>query len=78
MGSCAAPSAKGDDKFITTDYLQQCPFDSMKDESKKHVIINEFFDRGIWRLIWKNACTFRLRWRLGRRYLRIKRYRHAG
>ncbi|WP_241187237.1 hypothetical protein, partial [Klebsiella michiganensis] len=22
--SCAAPSAKGDDKFITTDYLQQC------------------------------------------------------
>ena len=29
MGSCAAPSAKGDDKFITTDYLQQCP--SMND-----------------------------------------------
>ncbi|EDA0445128.1 large terminase, partial [Salmonella enterica] len=27
MGSCAAPSAKGDDKFITTDYLQQCPFE---------------------------------------------------
>ncbi|MEY5233138.1 hypothetical protein WI728_21870, partial [Salmonella enterica subsp. enterica serovar Corvallis] len=23
---CAAPSAKGDDKFITTDYLQQCLF----------------------------------------------------
>nr|UYS97432.1 DNA replication protein [Proteus mirabilis] len=28
MGSCAAPSAKGDDKFITTDYLQQCPSSS--------------------------------------------------
>ncbi|EOS6996724.1 hypothetical protein F7680_RS21210, partial [Escherichia coli] len=27
MGSCAAPSAKGDDKFITTDYLQQCQID---------------------------------------------------
>ena len=27
MGSCAAPSAKGDDKFITTDYLQQCQKD---------------------------------------------------
>ncbi|ECJ5240600.1 hypothetical protein FEH62_20585 [Salmonella enterica subsp. enterica serovar Infantis] len=27
MGSCAAPSAKGDDKFITTDYLQQCQGD---------------------------------------------------
>ncbi|BDE56784.1 hypothetical protein EEGS03_44620 (plasmid) [Escherichia coli] len=26
MGSCAAPSAKGDDKFITTDYLQQCQY----------------------------------------------------
>ncbi|QLW38939.1 hypothetical protein [Citrobacter sp. RHBSTW-00524] len=29
MGSCAAPSAKGDDKFITTDYLQQCPYAHM-------------------------------------------------
>ena len=26
MGSCAAPSAKRDDKFITTDYLQQCQY----------------------------------------------------
>uniref|UniRef100_UPI001BDC1861 hypothetical protein n=1 Tax=Escherichia coli TaxID=562 RepID=UPI001BDC1861 len=30
MGSCAAPSAKGDDKFITTDYLQQCPQNRLK------------------------------------------------
>ncbi|QJT88373.1 Tn3 family transposase (plasmid) [Escherichia coli] len=30
MGSCAAPSAKGDDKFITTDYLQQCPFINLR------------------------------------------------
>ncbi|WP_063842172.1 hypothetical protein [Enterobacter hormaechei] len=42
MGSCAAPSAKGDDKFITTDYLQQCPEKSVKNthESfsfRKHV-----------------------------------------
>jgi hypothetical protein len=29
MGSCAAPSAKGDDKFITTDYLQQCRFNCL-------------------------------------------------
>ncbi|PXK03386.1 hypothetical protein DMR34_29175 [Klebsiella variicola] len=37
MGSCAAPSAKGDDKFITTDYLQQChkiPFRRRIDSSK--------------------------------------------
>ncbi|KAB1853571.1 D-galactarate dehydratase, partial [Klebsiella pneumoniae] len=33
MGSCAAPSAKGDDKFITTDYLQQCPFHMVIDQS---------------------------------------------
>ncbi|AMO46551.1 Glycosyltransferase involved in cell wall bisynthesis [Kosakonia oryzendophytica] len=52
-------------------------FDCMKDEEKKRIIINEFFDRGIWRLIWKNACTLRLRWRLGRRYFRLKPYRHA-
>jgi len=31
MGSCAAPSAKGDDKFITTDYLQQCRFFCFKE-----------------------------------------------
>ncbi len=30
MGSCAAPSAKGDDKFITTDYLQQCHHGKLK------------------------------------------------
>ncbi|MBQ5267818.1 peptidase, partial [Klebsiella pneumoniae] len=29
--SCAAPSAKGDDKFITTDYLQQCRSNSVND-----------------------------------------------
>ncbi|NOL74499.1 Tn3 family transposase [Klebsiella pneumoniae] len=32
MGSCAAPSAKGDDKFITTDYLQQCPVTERRNE----------------------------------------------
>ena len=49
----------------------------MKDESKKHVIINEFFDRGIWRLIWKTP-VLSVYAGAGRRYLRIKRYRHAG
>jgi hypothetical protein len=43
----------------------------MKDE-RKNVLSSEFFDRGIWRLIWKNASSLRLRWRLGRRYFRIK------
>ncbi len=32
-------------------------FDCMKDEEKKRIIINEFFDRGIWRLIWKMPYT---------------------
>ncbi|MER3852803.1 hypothetical protein J9A75_28025 [Klebsiella pneumoniae] len=35
MGSCAAPSAKGDDKFITTDYLQQCPPASMAERNQQ-------------------------------------------
>jgi hypothetical protein len=33
MGSCAAPSAKRDDKFITTDYLQQCHQDHLSVDS---------------------------------------------
>jgi EAL domain-containing protein (putative c-di-GMP-specific phosphodiesterase class I) len=35
MGSCAAPSAKGDDKFITTDYLQQCLIEGVESEAHK-------------------------------------------
>ncbi len=27
----------------------------MKDEAKKAMIIKEFFDTGIWKLIWKSA-----------------------
>ncbi|MEL4016517.1 glycosyltransferase [Dryocola clanedunensis] len=48
-------------------------FNNMKDPQKKKMIIQEFFDRGIWRLIWKNARGFRLRWRLGRRYFKLKK-----
>ena len=39
MGSCAAPSAKGDDKFITTDYLQQCRICHVE---------AEYFYPGVW------------------------------
>jgi hypothetical protein len=49
-------------------------FDNMKDEKKKSMIIKEFFETGIWKLIWKSAKSPRLRWRLGRRYFRLKRY----
>ncbi len=46
MGSCAAPSAKGDDKFITTDYLQQCPFKKLQqtDEFKKQRDLRGLFE----------------------------------
>ncbi len=37
MGSCAAPSAKGDDKFITTDYLQQCPMQSQLNNQQRQI-----------------------------------------
>ncbi len=44
MGSCAAPSAKGDDKFITTDYLQQCPCSYLlKEETPDESIRAEVF-----------------------------------
>ncbi|WP_425536616.1 DDE-type integrase/transposase/recombinase [Escherichia coli] len=38
MGSCAAPSAKGDDKFITTDYLQQCHVEHRQIKYRNNVI----------------------------------------
>lgn len=38
----------------------------------KKQIVQELFERGIWSLIWKNAKSLRLRWRLGRRYFRLK------
>ncbi len=37
MGSCAAPSAKGDDKFITTDYLQQCHAEGARKAMMAHL-----------------------------------------
>ncbi|CAD5351329.1 Glycosyltransferase [Enterobacter cancerogenus] len=47
--------------------------DEMKDKEKQKSLIREFFERGIWQLIWTNAHDLRLRWRLGRRYLRLKK-----
>jgi hypothetical protein len=41
--------------------------------AKKREITRELFDRGIWTLIWQNARGFRQRWRLGRRYFRLKK-----
>lgn len=44
------------------------------DPQKRKAITQELFDRGIWRMIWKNARGLRQHWRLGRRYFRLKRY----
>ncbi|WII70296.1 hypothetical protein N5855_24965 (plasmid) [Escherichia coli] len=38
MGSCAAPSAKGDDKFITTDYLQQCQREAVREVARENLL----------------------------------------
>lgn len=38
----------------------------------QQAMIQELFDRGIWALIWDNANDLRLRWRLARRYPRLK------
>ena len=42
------------------------------DDMAKREITRELFDRGIWTMIWQNARGFRQRWRLGRRYFRLK------
>ncbi|MDF7679627.1 glycosyltransferase [Enterobacteriaceae bacterium ESL0689] len=47
--------------------------DGINDRVKQQALINEFFARGSWRLIWKNAHDLRLRWRLARRYFRLKK-----
>ncbi|MEA9349564.1 hypothetical protein QQS19_32780, partial [Pseudomonas aeruginosa] len=50
MGSCAAPSAKGDDKFITTDYLQQC--------RNPHGCWDAFLERGLFQTFLSLAYDF--------------------
>ncbi|HBI09117.1 MAG TPA: glycosyltransferase, partial [Franconibacter pulveris] len=40
---------------------------------KKREITRELFERGIWEMIWRNARGFKQRWRLGRRYFRLKK-----
>ncbi|OPE06793.1 hypothetical protein APA48_32130 [Pseudomonas aeruginosa] len=47
MGSCAAPSAKGDDKFITTDYLQQCLDFCISRSVKQSATINHVKDNDV-------------------------------
>ncbi|MCL6743144.1 MULTISPECIES: glycosyltransferase [Kosakonia] len=47
---------------------------NIDDPAKRKEITQELFDRGIWQMIWRNARGLRQRWRLGRRYFRLKRY----
>lgn len=47
---------------------------NIDDPAKRKEITQELFDRGIWQMIWHNARGLRQRWRLGRRYFRLKRY----
>lgn len=47
---------------------------NIADPKKRKMITQELFDRGIWKMIWSNARGLRQRWRLGRRYFRLKRY----
>ncbi len=48
-------------------------FFNMKDPQKQRMIVQEFFDTGVWKLVWRNAQSLRLRWRLGRRYFRLRK-----
>jgi heptose III glucuronosyltransferase len=46
---------------------------NIEDLIKKQEITRELFERGIWSMIWNNARGLRQRWRLGRRYFRLKK-----
>ncbi len=48
MGSCAAPSAKGDDKFITTDYLQQCLVGWRVSSSMETTFVLDALEQALW------------------------------
>ncbi len=73
MGSCAAPSVKGDDKFITTDYLQQCPsnkgFADWGEMFGDHVLATAILDR-----LLHHSTTLNIK---GESY-RLKEKRKAG
>lgn len=51
---------------------------NIQDPAKRRDITQELFERGIWQMIWRNARGFKLRWRLGRRYFRLKSWLKAG
>ncbi|MGA5657760.1 glycosyltransferase [Rahnella contaminans] len=47
--------------------------DKIKDPALKKKLVEEIFQQGVWNLMWRNANTFRLRWRLGRRYFKLRK-----
>lgn len=38
----------------------------------KYEMVKRFFDEGYWQITWQNATTLKLKWRLSRRYLKLK------
>lgn len=51
---------------------------NIENPDKKREITHELFERGIWEMIWRNARGFKQRWRLGRRYFRLKKIYKAS
>ncbi|GGD29229.1 glycosyltransferase [Franconibacter pulveris 1160] len=51
---------------------------NIENPDKKREITRELFERGIWEMIWRNARGFKQRWRLGRRYFRLKKIYKAS
>lgn len=47
--------------------------DNIKDHNKKKQLATEFLQNGSWGLVWKNTRGFRLYWRLGRRFIKLKK-----
>lgn len=47
--------------------------DRIQDSTLKKQLATEIFSNGTWNLIWENSNDIRLRWRLGRRYLKLQK-----
>lgn len=45
---------------------------AIKSPKIKYEMVKRFFDEGYWHITWQHATTLKLKWRLSRRYLKLK------
>ncbi|HGJ5884200.1 hypothetical protein [Arsenophonus sp.] len=45
---------------------------AIKSPKIKYEMVKRFFGEGYWHITWQHATTLKLKWRLSRRYLKLK------